>query len=324
MFRGLLLWRHGDQGVAVFFVLSGFLITHLLLREVDRTEGIDLRKFYFRRTMRIFPPFYVFLLVVAGLSAVHAIPVTRPAWLAAASYTWNYVLLPMPWPVNWAVSHSWSLSLEEQFYLLWPLAMRQFSMRANVRLCVAVILLSPVSRVATYFAWPSMRTHLEMMLHTRLDTIMFGCLLALAIHLKLWERARGAALRWWAPAIALAFLMVIDPTATERWRGMYRLVAGISLENVAIGVIVLYCVARHHPPAGRLLNWRPVRHVGRISYSLYLWQQLFTGPLARSLPLSLGLIFVAAELSFWLVERPSFALRDWMGARLFREAVREG
>jgi peptidoglycan/LPS O-acetylase OafA/YrhL len=91
---------------------------------------------------------------------------------------------------------------------------------------------------------------------------------------------------------------------------MYYMTAGISLENVAIASILLYVVFRHESWAGRFLNLTPLRHVGMISYSLYLWQQLFTGPFTRWFPLNVLCIFACAELSYFLIERPSFVVRD--------------
>lgn len=305
--------RSGAQGVAVFFVLSGFLITHLLLKEANRTGNINLKRFYFRRTFRIFPPFYVFLAVVAILGGLHLVAVSVAALAGAATYTWNY----LPLPETWVLGHSWSLSLEEQFYLLWPASMAFFSKRTNFRIALGVILLSPFSRVITYFAWPGMRTHIDMMLHTHLDTIMMGCLLSLVLDMKIWESLVKRAMSSWVVFGAFIFLFAVDEPAATHWRGMYKMTVGISLENIAIAAIVLYSTFRHTSLLGKLLNLRWIQHLGIISYSLYLWQQLFTGSFTRLFPLNILAIVICAELSFWLVERPSFAVRDLIGARLF-------
>ena len=132
-------FRNGGQGVAVFFVISGFLITHLLIKELRREGQISLHRFYLRRTFRIFPPFYFYLLVVAFLSLLQKVPVKATSMLAAATYTWNYV----PSAEGWILGHSWSLAIEEQFYLLWPACMAYFSRRTNLSIAAGVILLSP-------------------------------------------------------------------------------------------------------------------------------------------------------------------------------------
>ncbi len=299
-------FRNGHQGVSCFFIISGFLITHLLLKELNRDHSINLKVFYLRRTFRIFPPFYVFLLVVGILGLLHVLPITLPAFLAAATYTWNYAPIAELWPLG----HSWSLSLEEQFYLFWPLCMVAFSKRVNIRIALGVITLSPVIRVVSYFAFPGFRTHIDMMLHTHLDTIMTGCLLSLLIDKKLTDRLLGWAMSPFAAGLSILFLLTFDTWATLRWKGLYLLTVGISLENVAFTAILLFAVFQHESVLGRVLNFAVLKHLGRISYSLYLWQQLFTGPYTFHFPFNLVLILGCAELSYYLVELPSFRLRD--------------
>jgi peptidoglycan/LPS O-acetylase OafA/YrhL len=314
-FPALSIFRNAGQGVAVFFVLSGFLITHLLLKEKGKTGNIDLKEFYFRRTLRIFPPFYVFVLVVGILTFFHLAAADTRSFLAALTYTWNYVPQAND---SWVLGHCWSLSLEEQFYLLWPLCVAKLRRETCLKITLGIILLSPVSRIVTYYAWPSMRTHINMMLHTHVDAIMTGCLLTLLLDMDLWKKARAIMLRPWAPALALFFLFAIATPAELRWRGTYQMSVGISLENIAIATLVLFAVFRHHSYLGRLLNWKPIRHVGMISYSLYLWQQLFTGPRTHNLASSLIFSLVCAEASYFLVEKPSFRLREMLQKRLFK------
>ena len=306
--------RNGHQGVSCFFVISGFLITHLLLKEQNRYGSIGLRHFYFRRSFRIFPPFYVFLLVVWCLHLMHYVPLTASALLAAASYTWNYVRVPD----TWILGHCWSLSLEEQFYLLWPASMAFFSKRVNAFIAAGVLVVSPFSRVVTYFVWPQMRTHMDMMLHTHLDTIMVGCLLSLIIDLKSFPKGLHLALRRSSLVAALAFLIVVDNYATSRWRGMYLMTIGITLENIALAMVLLFVVFHHMSLPGRLMNLKPLAHLGRISYSLYLWQQFFTGPRTFLFPLNLLAILACAELSYLIIELPSFRVRDYVDARFFK------
>jgi peptidoglycan/LPS O-acetylase OafA/YrhL len=171
-----------------------------------------------------------------------------------------------------------------------------------------------------------MRYHMAMMLHTHLDTIMTGALLALAIDLKIWEKARRLALHPIAPIAAFVFLTCFDTPAELRWRGMYLMTIGFSSENVAIAVILLYAVSRHESFLGKFLNLAFIRHFGVISYGLYLWQQLFTGDRTILFPLNIVFIVASAELSYVLVERPSFRLRDraekWVASRQYDSGAR--
>jgi peptidoglycan/LPS O-acetylase OafA/YrhL len=297
----------GALGVQTFFVISGFLITHLLLKELDAAGTISLKRFYFRRALRIFPPFYVYLAVALVLTLAGLFTGELRAFLIASTYTSNYL-----GGGSELVGHTWSLSLEEQFYLLWPAALVYFGPQKSAKLAVWVILLSPVSRIVTYFLMPHHRALLNAMLHTGLDSIMFGCLLAI-----LWRNARFNSfiqplIRGPVAAIAAVFVLILGPVFPEyRFQGAYSLVFGFTLNAICLSLILVYLVRMPNSLVGRLLNTPVLRHLGVISYSIYLWQQMFTGVNAtRFFPWSLPAILACAELSYWLIERPSLRLRD--------------
>jgi peptidoglycan/LPS O-acetylase OafA/YrhL len=297
----------GALGVQMFFVISGFLITQILLKELNSTGTVSLKRFYFRRAMRIFPPFYVYMGVALALTLAGVFARDPRAFIVAGTYTWNYLGRG-----SRLVEHTWSLSLEEQFYLLWPAALVFLGAKKSLRLAVWVILLSPLSRIVTYYVAPNHRALLNAMLHTGVDSIMFGCLLAL-----FWQNVRFN--EWVRPlvrgrvaAVGAAFVLILGPVFLgARFRGSYSLVFGLTLNALCLSLILLYVVRLPGSRVGRLLNTAVLRHLGVISYSLYLWQQLFTGVnRAWFFPWSLPAILACAELSYWLVERPSFRLRD--------------
>jgi peptidoglycan/LPS O-acetylase OafA/YrhL len=306
-----LVW--GSLGVQTFFVLSGFLITHLLLKELEKTGTIRLGHFYFRRSLRIFPAFYVYLAVAAIVTLAGWESGTLRAFLVAGTYTQNYL-----GGGSELLEHTWSLSLEEQFYLLWPAALLLLGTRKGAKLAVWVILLSPVSRVVTYYLAPNHRSLLNAMLHTGLDSIMFGCLLALLWRNPKFNRVVQPLTRGWTAALATAFIMVLAPVYLgARFRGAYIDVFGFTLNSICLSVILLYVVRRPETAAGRILNTPVLRHIGVISYSLYLWQQIFTTNYGlRFFPWNVPAIFAAAELSYWLVERPALRLRERLESRL--------
>ena len=301
----LLPFRNGGLGVTCFFVISGLLITKLLLAELQKYGRIDLLRFYLRRAFRIFPPFYLYLLTVLVLGLLHKTSFNIRSFLYAALYLRNYA----PHPDVLLLSHTWSLALEEQFYLLWPACLFFFSPRTCLRLAAAAILASPLLRVLTYALVPSMRDHINFMLHTRLDAIMVGAFLALAQHLGAFEKPLAALAKpiWLLPA-ALYFL--VQPALTNRFAGAFSLPLGFSLDALACGVVILSATTLPNSALGRALNLRWLRHLGIISYSLYLWQQLFTGPHSLRFPLNLFPILLAAQASYWLIERPSLTLRN--------------
>ena len=296
----------GFLGVQTFFVISGFLITLLLLKELNATGTISLGRFYFRRALRIFPPFYAYLAVSLALTLAGVFAGELRAFIVAGTYTTNYL-----GGGSDLLEHTWTLSLEEQFYLLWPAALLLLGTRKSIRLAIWLILLSPLSRIVTYYLAPHHRALVGGMLHSGLDSIMFGCLLAL-----LWENARfnqfvQPLVRGWVAALSGLFVLVLSPALQLRFQGSYSLVIGFTLNAICISQLLLYVVRVPNSALGWVLNTRVLRHLGVISYGLYLWQHLFTRPdSVRFVPWNLVAIVACAELSHWLIERPSFWLRD--------------
>ena len=310
--RSFLYLAH--TGVMVFFVISGFLITNLLLQELHTSGDISLRRFYLRRAFRIFPPFYVYLGIIFVLALAGVFHTPLRAFFFAGIYTSNYYLGPGAGFVG--VQHIWSLSIEEQFYLLWPAALLLMGKRRSIYFATVLILISPFSRLVTYqILAPENRAMVNRMFHSSVDTIMFGCLLALV-----WRSDRfNRFIRHWTGSRVMAasvlFLLVADPMLDYQFHGGYNLLAGMTLEGIAICLVILHVVRRPEGISGRVLNAAPMRHIGIVSYSLYLWQNIIIGEAGRYFPLDLIAVLACAEASYWIVERPSFRLRDRLGKR---------
>ncbi len=314
----------GDLGVRIFFVLSGFLITGLLLKEWDRTAKIDLRAFYIRRTLRIFPAFYVYLAVLA---LAGPISLRDGDLLRAATYTINYSTTH-----DWLVGHAWSLAVEEQFYLTWPLLLLWLTPVRAPRAAVAAIVLAPVMRVLL-MALPDgtigLQAYVGASFETMVDAIATGALLAL-VRDRLWTWApyrrlvgsgwalllpvvglAAGSLRWWGPWVSPRVEWVLS--------GLFAAV-GLTLLNLCIAMIVDRVVRLHDGPLGRLLNQRHVAFLGTLSYSVYIWQQLFldrhTDAWYARFPQNILFVLAAALLSYHLVEQPVLRWRD----RLMRPA----
>ena len=311
----VLLTGNAQTGVSIFFVISGYLITKLLLGELDATGTISLSRFYVRRAFRILPAFYFFLGSLVLLAAIGLIVINRRDVFVAALFVWNYVPNNSPWAESWWVGHTWSLSVEEQFYLGWPLALLMLGRKRARWLCVCIIFAEPVIRVGTYYLFPSERGRIGMMLHTRLDTLMFGCGLALiegtAILARLWRLL----IRVRFPLLGTFYILLAVPLLTRTFRGAYSITIGPTLEGLAIASVIYWVVCNADTLVGKTLNSRVVVHVGVISYSLYLWQQLFTASsdwwagYASPLFIVAGTL-AAAECSYWLVEQPMLRMRS--------------
>jgi peptidoglycan/LPS O-acetylase OafA/YrhL len=294
----------GGLGVRIFFVISGYLITTLLLREQASVGTISLTGFYARRTVRIFPACYLYVAVVAMLAATHVI-VLNPHDLAhALTYTMSYASAP-----SWWVGHLWSLSYEEQFYLLWPGVLALAGRRWAERVAWAAVLGPTLFRGLWWAFFPAHRLVLEHAFPTAIDALATGCLCALRS--EAWApRAR----RWgggplWAFALgAVALVLIPQDALPVLVRRPFRFAFNTAL-NAAIASWMLGSVYGAPDLMVRLLNLGLMRRLGTISYSLYLWQQLFVG-FRRLGPLPVVTASLAAAgASYLFVERPLLRLR---------------
>jgi len=285
-----LLETYGALGVHVFFVLSGYLITNLLLREYDRSSTISLRDFYIRRAYRIFPAAFVFLAVVIVLYW----PQMRWDHTAAAVFYVANMDISRPW----IFGHLWSLGIEEQFYLLWPFALKKWQ-RHKTTILLCVFIATPVFWVGLY----RFRVHNGLLgsLPAYADQLAIGCLLA--IFASRIPKISG----WLALIMVFATFFIPWFPATTPWRTLFMLFVLRPILNVSIAGLVLHVIQVPY----RALNWGPVAWLGRISYSLYLWQELF----CSNPSLHLGYLLVVpalgcACLSYYCIEQPMLRLRD--------------
>jgi peptidoglycan/LPS O-acetylase OafA/YrhL len=300
-----------NLGVRVFFVISGFLITGILLKESQRYGTISLRRFYLRRTMRIFPAYYVFVATIVALTAMGALAVKPGDVIHALTYTTNYD--PDRAKV---VGHLWSLAVEEQFYLLWPVTIVLLGLHKARWAALAVVLVAPVVRALEYHFVPQWQGLVGNTFETTADAIAMGCLLALTLdpllRTKWFARILDAP---WSIVAMLAFALVLG-----NW-GVTRLLLSVSLVNLAIALGVAYCVVRSGSPVGRFLNVPSLVFIGTLSYSIYLWQQVFVDRESLSVtawfPFNLVLVAICALASYYLVERPFLRWRPRVEQRLF-------
>lgn len=299
-----LIWRidYGNLGVRVFFVISGFLITSLLLAEREKTGTINIASFYVRRVFRIFPAYYVFLLVMAALLPTGWLILHKVDFLPSAAFYSDYQ------NAHDALGHTWSLSVEEQFYLLWPGAIVLLGLRRSFYGCIALLLLAPLFRMLVDLSiWPdtAMRG-----IEVVGDALAWGCILACARdrlwNNRLYRRLVSSPYVGFIPLATLLFMAVM----MTRSRIAYDTI-GIPLLNVGL-VLMLDRYMRFAATTltGRWLNWAPIAWVGSISYSLYLWQEPLSC-LTHPLPVIVEVLaaFALANASRHWVELPFLALR---------------
>lgn len=298
----------GGFGVTVFFFISGFLITRLLIAEKQRYAGVSLPRFYARRFLRLAPALLVMLAATAAamLAAGKAFPGTELA--AGALYFMNYYLvftegLPRA-DTGWGPL--WSLAVEEHFYLVFPLLIAVCTRRRALLMVAAALALCPVLRAVYMQILQDGALYNYLATEVRIDSILWGSLLSLLA---------GRRLRWlegrWAFPLALAGLLV-GFLYRDPW---FENVLKYSLQGACLFVCVFKLVVRgDYPRLLAFLELGPMRYTGRISYSIYLWHThafflagaLLGGP---SIVLALLLTFVFAALSYRLVELPLAGLR---------------
>ncbi len=299
-------------GVNVFFVLSGFLITTLLLQEEKHRRDVSLKGFYLRRALRILPLYYLLLFVYFALQILNVLDFTSVSWLTSLTYTKDFRR------DEWETRHLWSLSVEEQFYLMWPLVFK-FARPFRKYFAFLIILFGPIMRLLylrTPYPWMD-----ELTIFQRLDAIMWGCVFAM-YHDRILEYCKAITVRYskaiWLPfvaVVALSLMTVLNRDLQLHWGYAITAFGGTSgtIADIAIGLIIVTSI--HYTRTGwyRFLNAKAMNRVGELSYSLYIWQQLFFSAAiggAGRLPVNILLIFGVANVSYFLVEKPILRLRS--------------
>ncbi len=296
----------GEVGVRIFFVLSGFLITTLLVRERVTVGRIDLRTFFVRRVFRIFPAFVAYLAVMAALSATGVVAIPASDFVYAATYTMNFVT-----PDPWYLGHSWSLAVEEQFYLIWPLTVALVGVTRSDRVALGAILVAPILRIAAELWIPWIDDAGDHAFPLVLDGLAFGCLLALVRPQLEASRRYMAMVRsrlfWFVPLAGFAVLVLTLPHVGPLGNPKLFAIAK-SASAFTIALTIHRCTVLPVGKIGRLLESAPLVWIGVLSYSLYLWQQPFVNRTHDSwytaFPQSWIFALAAACASYYLVERP--------------------
>jgi peptidoglycan/LPS O-acetylase OafA/YrhL len=297
-----LLWVKvgcGEKGVQLFFAISGFLITSRLIEEWNCFGRISLKRFYVRRVCRILPPAMTYLLFIGLLGLIGVLSLEWRYWLSAVCFYRNNM------PLGGAAfdAHYWSLSIEEQFYLIWP----------------ALLVLSGLSRskytasilIFAIWCWRWIAYHHVFGL-TRgvqnwwrsdicFDGLLVGCLFALALESATVKKWLTKCLTVWVVA---AIVVIILATG-----GHTNTPSGRTIQSLLMPFLIVATILNPRTWLGLLLEVPVTRWIGRLSYSLYIWQQLFA--FQRMLPwypLQLVALFGMAALSFYAIEKPMIRL----------------
>lgn len=319
-------WLHGGgYGVDVFFVLSGYLITLLLLSEHAKFGRIHLGLFWARRALRLLPALVLLVILVDSIALF------RPAWLGpypdstlsatpgVLFYFSNWLIVAQNGPALGAFGPLWSLSVEEQFYLVWPIvviiALRlRRPLLALALVCVGLIAAVSIARFVFY---DPLSLYAGFATTSRVDTLLYGVLLAVVFRAGRSDTVRRVTgwLVW--PAIGwLVVAVVVQPEFGEEGGPLGYLMHTIGGPAVALSAcaIIGYVVTRQESLLTRALALPPLEYLGRISYGMYLWHYpalillqvwfgLGTQPNVLFLA-GLAATVAAASVSWFALERP--------------------
>jgi len=293
----------------LFFVLSGFLITLLLLRESSNYGRISLRGFYQRRILRIVPASVTFLIAVFLLQLTGVLAISNHTWLGALTYSINFRLHSC-----WELGHFWSLSVEEHFYLIWPIIFAVFGL-AGGRWTVAIcILFAPIMRYVSNRYFTSY-LDVEHITFNWVDVIAFGAGLAFlcqsATFCKLSLRLQPIC--GWLLISSCLGLVASSWLSLRSWR--YDALLHPTITGFLCAMLIYLSAAFSNKWVKVVLDWRPLTSLGLVSYSIYIWQELFTGKSGLPLwfstfPQNLLFIAFAGALSYYLIERPFMRIKD--------------
>ena len=319
----------GGFGVTVFFFISGFLITRLLLAESEKS-GIGLKNFYMRRFVRLYPALLFMLFGTVAIYGLSGIGGPTGTELTAGVFYFTNIYqvfirattdtLPfMPW------THLWSLAVEEHFYLIFPLFMvlcRKNWKRAAV---ILIALLAVVPLWRTFIMFGTNLPYADynyMMTDTRFDSLAWGCLLSVLLHLKgnlkAFKPLLGIIPTILASVAILVSFLIRDDT--------FRYTIRFTFQGAALFVLVLnFYYLKALSFAVRIAEWKWLAWIGQVSYALYLWHVPIYDLVHRSM--ERGLIsllittvasFAIAAVSFYVVEKPFVTLRKRFGAHIVK------
>lgn len=327
------LLNGGWLGVDVFFALSGFLITTLLIEEHSRTGVIDLKRFYIRRALRLLPALLALIIVFAIVAVFSSITLTTSASVILTA-TLVRLAAVLFYVANWAImagyglyplAHMWSLAIEEQFYALWPLAL--LVLLRNIR-AKAVIVSLVGTGIAASIIWRGVLQQHGWLawayqgVDARADSLLIGCVMAMFIS---WRRVKNSQAAFvvmrsagLAGAVTICLLF-----ATARFPGAFRDHFASTLTALA-AVLLIGEILVPGSRLARCLEIRPLVGIGKISYGLYLWHfpillgfGVLVGRSRELDPVRLALAwlvtFVVCVVSFRVIEQPALRLKSRFG-----------
>lgn len=303
----------GGVGVQIFFVISGFLITTLLLKEKITTSGVNLKKFYIRRAFRIFPLVFLYLFVLFFLNHIFQLHITNRSFITALFFVKNLNFIDAG---DWYTGHFWSLAIEEQFYIIFPFFITYLSIKNYKRLTIGLIIFLTILCFCFYNKiglFHSNRViHMVSMVIVNLFSVGTIAILA-GSFLSVWVFENPGFLTRLINVNSFFLSCILFLVALVLRIPLFHLYVPYLTDTLfafLIGIVVIMNLNRNNF-MGRILNLRLVAQIGVLSYSLYVWQEIFTChqpwsetfKYADSIILNLAALFLVAYLSYRFYEK---------------------
>ncbi|MEP7075449.1 MAG: acyltransferase [Acidobacteriota bacterium] len=313
----------GFIGVDIFFVLSGFLITLLLVQGSYQSSRIDLRDFYFRRALRLFPALAALILTCVAYALLFKPerPVIKPSGvLYTVFYLANWAQAPPRSPGLGLLSHAWSLSVEEQFYIIWPVMLLVLlKLKSKHTIFLILFSLIGISVFLNVWFWQTNVPYLRMYFgsDTRANEILIGCTTALLLSWGFFRPSDRLKVVFRLVAL-IGLLGILVSLVMARYDGGFVYNGGFTLISIAAAILILDLVV-FPSNLSRVFEFAPLVWVGRISYGLYLWhfpifevlRRFFEGrtnPVFYQVGACL-ISFIAASVSYYFLEQPLLKFR---------------
>jgi len=312
--------------VDVFFALSGFLICGKLLREQQQTASISLKRFYLGRSFRILPALGLYLVVLAALAAAGWVKAKNWEFASTLLFVRNYFPLFHGQALGTYTAQFWSLAVEEHFYLFWPLMMLLLGPQLR-RIALATLVLALV-----VFVWRTLDAHMGWFIpfgssvdsktDTRIDALLWGCLGAIIYpYVQPRVRALPFCRNLWVPIAAILAVVLI----------LKHVPGGSLIQAILFPALIMSTAISPDSALGRILEFRLLKWTGRLSYSIYIWQQLLVLPndlpnspfrALQHFPANIAFVFLAGAASYYLVEKPMIEVGRRLGKRSQATVVR--
>jgi peptidoglycan/LPS O-acetylase OafA/YrhL len=317
-------------GVSLFFVISGFLITWLLLKEHSTTGDVSLKRFYFRRALRIFPAYYAFLLLIIAVKVLQKQPSIYDYILPSGLYYVNYYAIANG--SHSALQHLWSLSVEEQFYLLWPLlflGLAKLGIRYLIAGTVFIITAGLLWRYVSYIELGFGHSWIYRAFDTRFDNLAIGCLTAICLFQT---RSREFIYKYAVSLLLVPFsiLLLYSSQSSDlfgKYFDAFSYTAGFTVQGFALALLMVQFISFHQHWSISWISSRVAVYIGTISYPMYLYHEIAAGAADKvsgmilekydivmgAAPIAfagLVLTIISATCSYRFIEKPFLKLKD--------------